>query len=438
SGVIRSLFRTIWDFIKPVLRCFKGNDHHDTWSVELKNHFLGQFSMAVCQANENIEDRSQVEIGENATFVGIYDGHGGQEAADYVLNHLFNHLIEHIVDTKVMTENAIRHAIAATEHGFIEAARNAVQTNPHMALEGCCCVIGIIYRSRLFVANVGDSRAVLGYTLPDSAVFMMHAEPLTVVHNVNVEHIKKELLDAHPSEPELVVANDDGVHLIKNRIQVTRSIGDLYLKYPEFAIPDVPIRRGLLTARPTRTTRQLRECDKFLIFASSGLWKHFSNDGAVDFVLNHPRKGIARRLVEEARKRAAETAGVTYEEVKRAPVGGLRRRVHDDITVVVVFIDYQLLYEGRPERLWPIVAIFNTDATKSENKGGECYEVMWNNNSTEHFNMWYRMKEKSLNNGRMKIQTEEDISRWIDEKDNNDIVILYVIADNPPPYSPRS
>ncbi|KAL2923875.1 putative protein phosphatase 2C 25, partial [Bienertia sinuspersici] len=218
--VIRSLFRTIWDFIKPVLRCFKGNDHHDTWSVELKNHFLGQFSMAVCQANENIEDRSQVEIGENATFVGIYDGHGGQEAADYVLNHLFNHLIEHIVDTKVMTENAIRHAIAATEHGFIEAARNAVQTNPHMALEGCCCVIGIIYRSRLFVANVGDSRAVLGYTLPDSAVFMMHAEPLTVVHNVNVEHIKKELLDAHPSEPELVVANDDGVHLIKNRIQV--------------------------------------------------------------------------------------------------------------------------------------------------------------------------------------------------------------------------
>ena len=60
----------------------------------------GEFSMAVVQANNLLEDQSQIESGPLSTldsgpygtFVGIYDGHGGPETSRYVNDHLFQHL----------------------------------------------------------------------------------------------------------------------------------------------------------------------------------------------------------------------------------------------------------------------------------------------------------------------------------------------------------
>uniref|UniRef100_A0A0E0K3Q6 Uncharacterized protein n=1 Tax=Oryza punctata TaxID=4537 RepID=A0A0E0K3Q6_ORYPU len=45
------------------------------WSRDLGCHAAGEFSFAVVQANETLEDHSQVETGSTATFVGVYDGH---------------------------------------------------------------------------------------------------------------------------------------------------------------------------------------------------------------------------------------------------------------------------------------------------------------------------------------------------------------------------
>lgn len=62
------------------------------WSKDLEKHSHGEYSFAVVQANTVIEDHSQVETGKNATFIGVYDGHGGPEASKYISDHLFNHL----------------------------------------------------------------------------------------------------------------------------------------------------------------------------------------------------------------------------------------------------------------------------------------------------------------------------------------------------------
>lgn len=63
------------------------------WSKDLEKHSYGEFSFAVVQANEIIEDHSQVEIGRDATFVGVYDGHGGPEASRFICDHLFKNLM---------------------------------------------------------------------------------------------------------------------------------------------------------------------------------------------------------------------------------------------------------------------------------------------------------------------------------------------------------
>lgn len=63
------------------------------WCTSLGKHAFGEFSFAVVQANKVLEDQSQVEVGRDATFVGVYDGHGGPDAARFISDHLFLHLM---------------------------------------------------------------------------------------------------------------------------------------------------------------------------------------------------------------------------------------------------------------------------------------------------------------------------------------------------------
>ena len=68
-----------------------GKDSKDSllWFYDYGKYASGDFSMAVVQANQVLEDQSQIESGPFGTFVGIYDGHGGPDAARYVCNNLF-------------------------------------------------------------------------------------------------------------------------------------------------------------------------------------------------------------------------------------------------------------------------------------------------------------------------------------------------------------
>lgn len=70
------------------------------WYKDKGLHLSGEFSMAVVQANNLLEDQSQIESGNLSlseagpigTFVGVYDGHGGPETSRYINDHLFLNL----------------------------------------------------------------------------------------------------------------------------------------------------------------------------------------------------------------------------------------------------------------------------------------------------------------------------------------------------------
>lgn len=80
-------------------------------------------------------------------------------------------------------------------------------------------------------------------------------------------------------------------------VQVSRSIGDVYLKRPDFYRDPifqqfgnpVPLKRPVMTAEPSILIRELEPEDLFLIFASDGLWEQLSDQEAVEVVLKHPR-----------------------------------------------------------------------------------------------------------------------------------------------------
>ncbi|XP_030941874.1 uncharacterized protein LOC115966870 [Quercus lobata] len=132
-------------------------------------------------------------------------------------------------------------------------------------------------------------------------------------------------------------------------LQISRSIGDLYFKksefnreplYAKFRLPE-PFKKPILSAEPTMSVHQLEPHDQFIIFASDGLWELLSNE-AVNMFQSHPRSGSARRLVKAALKVATKKREMRYSHLKNVDCG-VRRHFHDDITVIVVFLDSNLV-----------------------------------------------------------------------------------------------
>ncbi|MED6187080.1 hypothetical protein PIB30_072950 [Stylosanthes scabra] len=298
---------------KPLM-CFScglvGGNYDDEllWDLELKPHTTGEYSIAVVQANSSLEDQAQVFTSPFATLVGVYDGHGGPEASRFVTNHLFSFIHMFSAEEGGLSEQVIKKAFSATEEEFLH------------------------------------SRAVLGRKAYNNNVV---AERLSTDHNVGVEEVRKEVEALHPDD-DYVVVNANGVWRIKGIIQVSRSIGDVYLKKPEFdnnsimfqqCVCPVPLKRAVMTAEPSILTRKLEAEDLFLIFASDGLWEQLTDEEAVEIVSRSPRKGIAKRLVRAALEAVAKKKEMRYEDLKKIEKG-VRRHFHDDITVIVIYLDH--------------------------------------------------------------------------------------------------
>lgn len=310
---------------------------------ELATCSHGQFSFAMVQGNPSqCEDDGQIESGPHGLFVGVYDGHGGSRVSAYCCDHIFPNLARIAQETGVITEDTLRSVIAATENGFMDVVRLEHEANPDVTAVGSCCLVALLWKGRLHIANLGDCRAVLGHL--NEITNRIEAVQLTRDDNVSLEDVRYEVLNAYPDVPD-ILQRVDGVWRIKGHIQVSKAIGDAYLKIPEYSLlptasrlrlPEA-ITRSVLSAEPSLHTRDLQPRDMFLICASDGLWEHISSQRAVQIVNRRPRKGIARRLLKAALKVASRKRGVTYDHVKSTTDPNFRRNIHDDITVVVIF-----------------------------------------------------------------------------------------------------
>lgn len=337
-------------FFRPLERCFGrfGGGDGLLWHLDLKPHADGAFSIAVVQANSMLEDQGQVVTTPFVTFIGVYDGHGGPEASRFVNTRLFPYLHKFALEQGGVSADVIKKAFDATEEEFLHWVKRSWQSRPKIASVGSCCLVGAITEDMLYVANLGDSRAVLGRRTPDGKEVV--AERLTSDHNVAEEDVRQELVELHPDDSHIVVHNR-GVWRIKGIIQVSRSIGDVYLKKPEFSRDPlfnqfvVPLKRPVITAEPSIRMRKLRTHDSFLIFASDGLWEQLSDEAAVEIVFKSPRSGIAKRLVREALNKAAKKKEMKYDDIKRLEKG-VRRHFHDDITVIVIYLDHRGHHEA--------------------------------------------------------------------------------------------
>lgn len=116
-----------------------------------------------------------------------------------------------------MSADVLRKAYQATEEGFFSLVTKQWPMKPQIAAVGSCCLVGVICGGMLYVANVGDSRVVLGKHVKATGEVL--AVQLSAEHNAGIESVRKELQSTHPEDSQIVVLKHN-VWRVKGLIQV--------------------------------------------------------------------------------------------------------------------------------------------------------------------------------------------------------------------------
>ncbi|GER32479.1 protein phosphatase 2C family protein [Striga asiatica] len=210
--------------------------------------------------------------GEIVGLFGVFDGHGGARAAEYVKQNLFNNLIKHpkfISDTK----SAIADAYSHTDSEFLKSENNQNRD------AGSTASTAILVGNRLLVANVGDSRAVICRGGNAIAVSRDH-KPDQTDERQRIENAGGFVMWA-------------GTWRVGGVLAVSRAFGDRLLKQYVVADPEIQ-------------EEKVDDTLEFLILASDGLWDVVTNEEAVSMTrpISDPEEA-AKRLMQEAHQRGS-------------------------------------------------------------------------------------------------------------------------------------
>lgn len=280
---------------------------------------VGAWSVPNFGKGDENQDAFVTSCSENGTkcFVGVFDGHGdqGKRMSHFAKQALSKSLFS---NTDLHTE-----PVAAIQAAFRDTQEKIEKEHRHQAeLSGTTAITAYQHRNRLVVANVGDSRAVLGRCSTPAR------------QTVSAVDLSNDQKPARPDERQRILAaggtvdqmaipivQRGGVRWIRagpervmdkqgmGGLAMSRSLGDLRL-------------HPYVSSQPEVVERKLDSRDKVLVLASDGVWDHVTSQEAVE---------IAGR-VDDPKAAAREITGIARQRWQIATDG----QMSDDITAVVV------------------------------------------------------------------------------------------------------
>ncbi|KAI4318702.1 hypothetical protein MLD38_032377 [Melastoma candidum] len=210
------------------------------------------FSLTKGKANHPMEDFHVAKFvkfqGHELGLFAIFDGHLGDSVPAYLQKNLFANILNE-ENFRTDPGRSIARAYEKTDQAILSH-------KPDLGRGGSTAVTAILDNGqKLWVANVGDSRAVLSRK--------GQAVQLTTDHEPNKERVSIEDRGGFVSNMPGDVARVNG------QLAVSRAFGDKNLKSHLRSDPDI----------------QCADVDQhtdFLVLASDGLWKVMSNQEAVE------------------------------------------------------------------------------------------------------------------------------------------------------------
>ncbi|CAN1267674.1 Probable protein phosphatase 2C 76 [Linum perenne] len=207
---------------------------------------------------------------------GIFDGHGGSRASEYLKQHLFENLMKHphfLTDTKsaINTNGALTNAgvtYQQTDADFLDFEKDTYRD------DGSTASTAVLVGDHLYVANVGDSRTVVSKSGKAIALSEDH-KPNRIDERKRIESAGGIVMWA-------------GTWRVGGVLAMSRAFGDRMLKQYVVAEPEI---------------QDLKLDDEFelLVLASDGLWDVISNEDAISLArTEEDPEASAKKLVETA------------------------------------------------------------------------------------------------------------------------------------------
>ncbi|CAN5957978.1 unnamed protein product, partial [Sphagnum jensenii] len=231
---------------------------------------------------DNLQTHLGSEDGGEApgAFYGVFDGHGGKDAAFYVKENVLQYILDDAAFPTAI-EDAVKSAFLRLDDAFAKAC-----SVDHDLSSGTTAITALLSGRNLLVANAGDCRAVLCRT--GNAVEMSRDhKPGCLIEKLRIEKVGGYV--------------DDGY--LNGQLSVARAIGDWHMA----GLKDQS-GEGPLSAEPEMQHAVLTEEDEFLVIGCDGLWDVFTSQNAVDFArkelqLHNDPERCSRELVAEALRR---------------------------------------------------------------------------------------------------------------------------------------
>jgi len=245
----------------------------------------------------------------NEDYFAIFDGHGGHEASEYVAKNLHEILDFNLSSypgylTGNLSDEEIKAAFKTT---FREVDESMCVQYGMQA--GSCALVAYFSGNRLFMANLGDSRAVLGTKQGPVAV--------TKDHKPSQNEEYKRII----SNPGGFVSNENPAR-VQGQLSVSRAFGDSHLKPFVSSDPDI-------------FCKYLTNDLYFLILGCDGVWDKITDEEAVSwtFKTKNPQEA-ATNILKKLKGRS------------------------DNISIVVIFLC--------PPQQWEIPTPISTDKKHSQ------------------------------------------------------------------------
>ncbi|KAL6626314.1 hypothetical protein ACP70R_030040 [Stipagrostis hirtigluma subsp. patula] len=240
---------------------------------------------------------SPLVISVPSAFYGVFDGHGGSDAAAYMKKNAMRLFFEDAEFPQASQEDEmfVESVEDSIRKAFLRADLALADDSVINRSSGTTALTALVLGRQLLIANAGDCRAVL-------------------CRKGEAVELSRDHRPTYDAELQRVIASggyiEDGY--LNGVLSVTRALGDWDMKMPQGS-------RSPLIAEPEIHWTTLTEDDEFLIIGCDGIWDVMTSQHAVSTV----RKGLRRH--DDPERCARELAM----EAKRL-------ETFDNLTVIVV------------------------------------------------------------------------------------------------------
>lgn len=245
---------------------------------------------------------------ERVSFFGVYDGHGGERVASYSGKNV------HKIVASQASFKAKNYA-QALKDGFLATDRAILQDKHYKGeLSGCTATVSLVTNSKIYVANAGDSRTVLG--------IKGRAKPLSRDHKPQNE-----------GEKARIVAAGGFVDFgrVNGNLALSRAIGDFEFKKKA----ELPPEQQIVTAFPDVSEHDITPDDEFLVLACDGIWDCEPSQAVIEFVrrgvaAHQPLDKICENIMNKCVSNGADTGGVGCDNMTMIIVGLLHGKTQEE------------------------------------------------------------------------------------------------------------